>query len=50
MNPVNPGYPGNPDGPDEPDELVPSPDISDSRDAYALVWKVLSESAALIIL
>ena len=49
MNPVNPGYPGNPDGPDEPDELVPSPDISDSRDAYALVWKVLSESAALII-
>ena len=50
MNPVNPGYPGNPDGPDEPDELVPSPDISDSRDAYALVWKVLSASAALIIL
>ena len=49
MNPVNPGYPGNPDGPDEPDELVPSPDISDSRDVYALVWKVLSESAALII-
>ena len=49
MNPVNPGYPGNPDGPDEPDELVPSPDIFDSRDAYALVWKVLSESAALII-
>ena len=49
MNPVNPGYPGNPDGPDEPDELVPSPDISDSRDAYTLVWKVLSESAALII-
>ena len=49
MNPVNPGYPGNPDGPDDPDELVPSPDISDSRDAYALVWKVLSESAALII-
>ena len=49
MNPVNPGYPGNPDGPDEPDELVPSPDISDSRDADALVWKVLSESAALII-
>ena len=49
MNPVKPGYPDNPDGPDEPDELGPSPDISDSRYAYALVSEVLSETTALII-
>ena len=44
-----PGYPGNPDGLDEPDEQVPSTDISDSRYAYAFIWEVLSEFAAVTI-
>ena len=50
MNPVTRVTPYNPDGPDGPDEPVHLPDVSYSICAYSLLWEVLSEYIALIIL